>query len=231
MKPIHIFYDYETCSKSPRTTQPLQLCAIAIDPIKLEIKENGIWQSYIRAVEDPEECAKLGVDTVQEEALAVNGITWEQIRSAPSLDVVWADYVNFIKSYGTGWDAPIRVSFNGTNFDSKIDDRLCKLYGQWDDKWDTQKLFHPIHHVDVMHDVYRWTYRNNPRSVSMDTTRKALGISTEMAHNAIKDCLDGAMLFIKYMKLYNHFTTKVKWEDSFAKENEDIARLLEKYAK
>ena len=231
MKPVIMFRDFESCSKKATTTQPIQLCAIAIDPIKLEIKDNGIWHSYIRAIEDPEECKRLGVDPIEDEALAVNGITMEQIRSAPSLDVVWADHVGFVKSYGVGWDAPIRAGYNCENFDHKIDERLCRLYGQWDEKWDTQKLFHPIHTIDIMRDVFRWTYRNNPRSVSMDTTRKALGISTDMAHNAIKDCLDGAMLFIKYMKLYNHFTTKVKWEDSFAKENEDIARLLEKYAK
>lgn len=230
MKPVLLFYDYESCSKKAVTTQPIQLCAIAIDPIKLEIKENGIWHSYIRAVEDPEECARLGVDTIQDEALAVNGITMEQIRSAPSLDVVWADYVNFVKGYGAGWNAPIRAGFNNCNFDAKIDDRLCKLYGQWDNVWGTQKLYHPIHTMDIMHDVFRWTYRNNPRSVSMDTTRKNLGISDKIAHNAIKDCLDGAMLLIKYLRLYNSFTTKVKWENSFEKENEEIARLMEKYA-
>lgn len=232
MKNMILFRDWETGSRNPHRTQPLQLCAVAIDPIKLEVKENGIWHSYIKPITDPEECERLGLDLVQDEALEVNGISWQQLEEAPSLASVWDDHVAFVKSYCTtsnNWDYPVRAGFNNTNFDNKIDDRLCFQFGQWDDKWHQQKLFHPLHSIDVMHDIFRWTYRDNPRSISMDTTRKRLGIDSGMAHNAVKDCLDGAFLVAKFWKLYNHFTTKVKWEGSFEEENKAIAALLEKH--
>jgi DNA polymerase III epsilon subunit-like protein len=201
-----------------------------IDPVKLEIIPNSIFNSYIRAEEDPDICEKLEIDEIQQEALDVNGISLEQIRSAPSLEEVWGSFREYVKGYSkttNQWDAPIRAGYNIYNFDNKIIDRLCVQYGDWDYKFGAQKLFHPIHNIDVMTDIWRWTENTSMRSISMDNVRKWLGIDTDGAHNAKNDILVTAFLVIKFLNLYRYHYNFTKFTtESFKKENEIIKALM-----
>lgn len=229
-----IVYDWETGSRDPEKTQPLQLSAVAIDPRTLTIIENSIFNSYIAAEFDEAKCLELGIDPIQDEALAVNKITKEKLIDAPSLEIVWNTYVKYVQQFKTGkssWGNPISCGYNNANFDNKICARLCRKYGPWDEKWCTQNLYHPIHTMDIMHDMWRWTESRNMNSISMDSIREWMGIDSSNAHNAVKDVLDTAYLAIKLLNLYRHYTNKVKFEDSFAKENVTIGSLLKKYYK
>lgn len=211
-----IFLDFETGSKNPNTTQPLQLAAVCIHSRKLEIIRDSEFQSYIKPLDD--EAAKLaGVDPVEEEALKVNKITKEQLLNAPQLDVVWKQFVDYVNSFNykkNTWAAPILAGFNNNGFDDKIIHRLCEKYGPFQKDRNQQALFHPIHNIDLMKLMWAWTENNNDiKSLSMDAIREWLGMPKDGAHNAIIDVKDGAKLLISMLKLTRHFGSKTRFTE------------------
>lgn len=226
-----LVYDYETGSKSPETTQPIQLGAVAIDARTLNIIEGSIFQTYIKPEFNEEKCKEFGIDSLQQEALDVNGIKVEDLQDAPTLEIVWMNFTKYVQQFKCGksnWDNPIPCGYNIKNFDSKITYRLCKQFGPFDSKWGTQSLFHPVHSIDVMDDVWRWTESKDFRSISMDSVRKWMGINEEGAHNAVKDVLDTAFLAAKFIKLYRRQSPNVTFEGSFKAENDIIDGIIKK---
>jgi exonuclease I len=222
-------YDFETGGKNPNTCQPIQLSAVMIDAVKLEVIPNSLFDTYIKAVEDPTECEKAGIQLVQDEALEVNKITWEQIRGGLSLEQAWKNFGAYTLAYANSkrnWDQPYSSGFNVIKFDDIITTRMCKLYGPWDEKDDRQKIFHPSVVRDVYSDMDRWTEGQNFKSIGMDATRDWMGIDKKDAHNSKKDVLDTAYILIKFMKLYRYMFSKVKFEDSFDVENALIAEMM-----
>lgn len=226
--------DFESGSRNPTKTQPLQLSAVMIDSIKLEIIDNSIFDTYIKAIEDVDECEALEIDVVQDEALAVNHITWEQIRNGVSLEQAWKNFCEYVGGYckdKNQWNAPIRAGYNIVNFDNKIVDRLCLKYSPWDETYCTQKLFHPLHNYDAMQIIRFYTEGQKFRSISLDSVRKWLNIDSSFAHNSKKDVLDTAFIIIKFLKLFRSQFTKIKWENSFEKENVIIKELMKNESK
>jgi len=224
-------YDFETGSRNAKRTQPIQLSCVMIDAVKLEIIENSIFDCYIKAEEDPARCSELGIDLVQDEALEVNKITWEQIRGGLSLQQTWRNFYDYTSSYAEtkrNWHQPIAAGFNIIKFDNVITDRLCELYGPWDETYETQKIFHPTLVRDVYQDIDRWTEGQNFKSISMDAVRDWMGINPEFAHNSKKDVLDCAYIIIKFLKLYRHQYPKIKFEHCFDVENALIADMMRK---
>lgn len=238
------FRDYETGSKNRHTCQPLQLAAVMIDVDRLEIVDGSLFQSLIKPVEDSEELQKLGWGELEEEAMNKHGLDIDDLRKAPNARVVWNQYVEYLKKYnkkgvnGGTWNAPIVGGFNNVNFDDFIDRRLCSLYGPDFDEYGAMTIYHPFMNFDLQRTIeqfFAYVKLNNSNSVSMDTCREFFGISTEMAHNAKKDVLDGAFLFIKFLRLYKGLThglidlpkgKRIKFKNSFANENRIISGLL-----
>lgn len=184
---------------------------------------------------DDDEAIANGWQPLQEEALKITGQTREQLAKAPLLETVWKDFVYFADQFKIGnnvWGMPIMCGYNNVGYDSFIIDRLSKMFGQFDEENGQSKLFHPIHKMDVMHDIWRWTYgiKINPsNSISNDNVRKWMGCSEDKAHNALKDCLDGVFMMKKFINLYGFFTPKIKFKDSFANENKEIAEIMRNY--
>jgi DNA polymerase III epsilon subunit-like protein len=91
-------------------------------------------------------------------------------------------------------------------------------FGPWDDKRQEETLFYPRDSVDLLRIIWMWT-ENIPeiKSLSMDAIREWLGISTEGAHDARKDVVDGAKVLIKFLKLHRTYAPKIKFKDSCAK--------------
>jgi DNA polymerase III epsilon subunit-like protein len=232
-----IFLDFETGSRNPHKTQPTQLAALCIDPRKLEIKANGVFNSYIKPIFDEAECEKLGIDPIQDDALEVTKITKEQLIKAPSLESVWKQFTYWVGQFNNGdgeWRRPVLCGYNIINFDCIIIDRLCRQYGPYSEKDYRQALFHPVHKKDVMNDMWTWTENtkiNSANSCSMDSIRKWLGISEENAHNGLKDILDGTFLLKKLLLLHRAIYPKVKFKDSFTSENKLIENLMKEYGK
>ena len=213
-----IVFDFETGGRNPLRCQPTQIAAIALDGRNFRLK--GEFNSMMRPILDDDKALKAGVDPVEEGALKVTGQTRSQLAKAPLPKGVWKKFVTFVNKYnwkGTPYFAPIPAGFNILGYDMKIVDRLCKEYGPYDDKRERQKLFHQIYKIDVMDDVWLWTEGDpNVKSISMDSLRERMGLSSENAHDALQDVKDTANIFIKLQKSRRAVYRNMKFEKAFA---------------
>lgn len=206
----YIIVDFETGSRNPHTTQPLQIAALVIDGRRLTIKENGIFQSLIRPITDEEQLEKLGLNKVEEEALSVNNLDMETVLKAPSCKTVFEGFANFVDMFNyekSNWNAPILTGFNNNGFDDIIMNRLCREYGRWDKERGKNNLFHPIANLDVFKLIWPW-FENSKlevNSLSLDAMRDFFGMSREGAHDALVDVYDTAEIMIRFLKMYRHF--------------------------
>lgn len=214
----YIIFDFETGSRNPHRTQPTQIAAIALDGRTLNVK--GQFNSEIRPIFDDAEAIAAGLDPIEDEALKITKKTREKLAEAPSLKSVWAKFTKFVDQYNWKGDTffnPIPVGFNIIGFDMIIVHRLCKEFGPWDKEREQQKLFSKVYKIDIMDTVFAWT-ESDPsiRSISMDSLRERMGLSTEKAHDALQDVKDEANIFIKFMKTYRAVYQNIKFEKAFA---------------
>ncbi len=213
-----IVFDFETGGRNPLRCQPTQIAAIALDGRNFRLK--GEFNSMMRPILDDDKALKAGVDPIEEEALKVTGQTRSQLAKAPLPKGVWKKFVTFVNKYnwkGTPYFAPIPAGFNILGYDMKIVDRLCKEYGPYDDKRESQKLFHQIYKIDVMDDVWLWTEGDpDVKSISMDSLRERMGLSSENSHDALQDVKDTANIFIKLQRSRRAVYRNMKFEKAFA---------------
>jgi DNA polymerase III epsilon subunit-like protein len=213
-----IVFDFETGSRNPHKTQPTQIAALALDGRNLKVK--GTFNSEIRPILNDEKAIKEGFDPVEDEALKITGKTRAELAKAPHLKTVWKKFVSFVNKYnwkGTQYFAPIPAGFNIIGFDMIIINRLCKQFGQYDEKTSRQKLFHMIYKIDVMDNVFMWTEADpDVKSISMDSLRERMGLSKENAHDALQDVKDTANIMIKFMKTHRAVYQNLKIEQAFA---------------
>lgn len=241
-----VFYDFETGSANPERCQPIQLAAVAIDGRKLEIKERGVFSSFIKPIFDIKECAKYNLDPLEEQALGTNMIKIDDLQKAPSLKLVWENFCQFVNKCNPTkdkWRAPIKAGCNINEFDNHILNRICgghnrlaneyvkatheekiKIkepwgFGPWDDERHEETLFYPRGSLDIqMMFFWPWTENNQDlSSVSMDAMREWLGIDKTGAHNAKKDCLDGAEVLIRFLKMYRNMAPRINFAGAFLK--------------
>ena len=213
-----IVFDFETGGRNPLRCQPTQIAAIALDGRNFRLK--GEFNSMMRPILADEKALQAGVDPVEEGALKVTGQTRSQLAKAPLPKGVWKKFVTFVNKYnwkGTPYFAPIPAGFNILGYDMKIVDRLCKEYGPYDDKRERQKLFHQIYKIDVMDDVWLWTEGDpDVKSISMDSLRERMGLSSENSHDALQDVKDTANIFIKLQRSRRAVYRNMKFEKAFA---------------
>jgi DNA polymerase III epsilon subunit-like protein len=213
-----IVFDFETGGRNPMRCQPTQIAAIALDGRNFRLK--GEFNSMMRPIIDDEEAIAAGVDPLEEGALKVTGQTRSKLARAPLPKGVWKKFCNFVNKYnwkGTPYFAPIPAGFNILGYDMHIVNRLCKEYGPWDEKRQQQKLFHQIYKIDVMDDVWLWTEGDpDVKSISMDSLRERMGLSSENAHDALQDVKDTANIFIKLQKSRRAVYRNMKFEKAFA---------------
>ena len=213
-----IVFDFETGGRNPMRCQPTQIAAIALDGRNFKLK--GEFNSMMRPILDDEKAIAAGVDPIEEGALKVTGQTRSQLAKAPLPKGVWKKFCAFVDKYnwkGTSYFAPIPAGFNIIGYDMHIVNRLCKEYGPWDDKRQQQKLFHQIYKIDGMDDVWLWTEGDpNVKSISRDSLRERMGLSSENAHDALQDVKDTANIFIKLQKSRRAVYRNMKFEKAFA---------------
>lgn len=217
--PIHnatyIMYDFETGSRNPNTTQAIQIAAVAIDPRNLQIIPGSEFESLIRPEFDEVKCKSLGIDPLEDQALAVNGKTREELAKAPQLKVVWKSFVQYCMNYnpsGKKWTTPCLVGFNNIGFDNVILDRIAQEFGPWDSERKYCTLFNPIIKLDLMQMLLPWFESEfNLRTISMDNMREFLGMSKEGGHDALVDVKDQAEIFIRIMQLTRKYSKITNW--------------------
>lgn len=217
----YIVFDFETGSRNPNKTQPTQLAALALDGRNLSLK--GTFNSEIKPILDDDEAIAAGFDPIEEGALKVTGKTREALAKAPTLKSVWKKFCSFVEQYNWKKDPffnPIPVGYNITGFDLTIINRLCKEFGPWDATREQQKIFSKVYKVDLMDNVFLWTEGDpSVKSISMDSLRERMGLSSENAHDALQDVKDTANIFIKLLKTHRAVYQNIEFEKAFANGN------------
>ena len=213
-----VVFDFETGGRNPLRCQPTQIAAMVLDG--RNFKPKGTFESMMRPILDDDKAIAAGFDPIEEGALKVTGQTMEQLAKAPLPKGVWRKFCTFVNKYnwkGTPYFAPIPCGFNIIGYDMKIVDRLCEQYGPYDDKRCCQKLFHQIYKIDVMDDVWLWTEGDpSVKSISMDSLRERMGLSSVNYHDALQDVKDTANIFIKLQKSRRAVYRNMEFDKAFA---------------
>lgn len=220
-------FDFETDGSDPEVCSPVQLAAIMIDPIKLEIISGSEFNINCKPEvieKDPDYHYETDIIDFHSR---VKGCSQEDIyklwKTYGSQQLAWESFVNYLDKYHCGnrkkktmFSAPIAAGYNINRFDMKIINRLSKKYKTIDTKEGTSTLFYPRDVLDIMNLVFYWFESSNLKSYSLDNIREHLGISKDGAHDALKDVQDCAEILIRFMRLHRKLVPKIKFEGSFA---------------
>ena len=217
-------FDFETDGVNPNVCSPVQLAAVMVDPIKLEIIKNSELNIKLKPekLENPDfvydndilDCHAKVRGSNRESILA----EWKQYPSQKNSWGLFTDYLDKYHSRSTKksqFSAPIAAGYNIYRFDLNIVERLSAKYGNTN-KENRSSLFFYRDVIDIMNIMFLW-FENNPdlKSYSLDNVRDYLSIDKEGAHDAMKDVQDCAEILIRFLKLHRKLGQKILFKDSF----------------
>jgi DNA polymerase III epsilon subunit-like protein len=218
-------FDFETDGSDPKSCSPVQIAAIIIDPLKLEIVPNSEFNIFFKPeVLASDEQYQYTTDILDFHA-KVRGSSKEAIleewKKYPAQDQSWKLFTNYLTMHHTRsskksqFSAPIAAGYNINRFDLPIIDRLSRKYGNTN-KEERSDIFYPRDVLDIMNLVFYWFENNGDlKNLSLDALRDYLGINKEGAHDALKDVKDCAEILIRFMRLHRNLGNKIKFKDSF----------------
>ena len=218
-------FDFETDGSDPSVCSPVQLAAVMVDPIKLDIIPNSDFNVTFKPEvieKDPE--YEYTTDVVDFHA-KVSGCSkadiMERWRNNPSQEHSWKMFVDYLDKYHSRssrksqFSAPIAAGYNIYRFDLPIMDRMAVKYGNTN-KEGRNGIFFPRDVIDIINLMFYWFEQNGElKSYSLDSVRDYFGISKEGANDAIKDIKDSAEIMIRFMKLHRRLANNIKFKDSF----------------
>lgn len=218
-------FDFETDGTNPEECSPVQLAAIMVDPINLEVIPNSEFNCNFKPEcmeKDPE--FEYKTDILDFHA-KVKGCSKDEVyaewQGYPKQSVAWKMFVEYLDKYHTRnskksqFSAPIAAGYNIYRFDLPIIQRLSKKNKNVN-KEGTSNIFYPRDVVDMINLVFYWFNHNNElKSYKLDTLRDYFGITTDGAHDAIKDVRDTAEILIRFLKLHRNLSEKIKFKGSF----------------
>jgi exonuclease I len=219
-------FDFETDGANPDKCSPVQVAAIMVDPIKLEIIPDSEFNINMKPEllsEKPE------YDYSDSDVLDFHA----KVRGSAKADILaewktyqqqdhgWKMFTSYLDMYHTRserkscFSAPIAAGYNINRFDLRIIERLSTKYNNLN-KEGRSSLFYPRDVVDLMNVMFYWFENSNElKNYALDSVRDYLGISKEGAHDALKDVKDTAEIMIRFMKLHRNTSKKVKFKGSF----------------
>jgi DNA polymerase III epsilon subunit-like protein len=219
-------FDLETDGSNPDICSPVQIAAIMIDPIKLDIIKDSEFNITLKpeALEQNKDYKYEDSDVLDFHA-KVRGSSKEQILNSwhdyKDQKSSWDMFVSYLEMYhirSSGkkscFTAPIAAGFNINRFDLRIIDRLSKKYNNLN-KEGRSSLFYPRDVIDVMNILFYWFENNNElKNYTLDNLRDYLGLSKENAHDALQDVKDTAHILIRFLKLHRSLSHKIKFKGS-----------------
>lgn len=218
-------FDFETDGSDPNSCSPVQIAAVMIDPLQLEIIEGSEFNMHFKPeVLEQSENYEYTTDILDFHA-KVKGCNKEEVlaewKGYPKQELSWKLFVNYLDKYHSRsskksqFSAPIAAGYNIYRFDLPIINRLSKKYGNVN-KEGNNNIFYPRDVADVLNLIFYWFEHNNDlKNYALDTLRDYLGIDKEGAHDALKDVRDTAAILIRFMKLHRNLSEKVKFKNSF----------------
>jgi exonuclease I len=218
-------FDMETDGSDPYSCSPVQLAAIMIDPINLEIIKGSEFNiNFKPETLEANENYEYTTDILDFHA-KVRGCSKQDILSSwlkyPQQNSSWDMFVNYLDKYHTRttkksqFSAPIAAGYNINRFDLVIVNRLSVKYKNLNKEGRTD-LFYPRDVVDMMNLIFYWFENSDElKSYTLDSVRDYLGINKEGAHDAMKDVYDTANILIRFLRLHRNLSQKIKFKASF----------------
>lgn len=219
-------FDLETDGTDPETCDPVQIAAIMIDPISLEVIPDSEFNINCKPVilDKDKDYAYEDSDVLDFHAKVANTSKEKVLanwREYPKQSSSWKMFVSYLEKYHTRstrknqFSAPIAAGYNIYRFDLRILNRLSKQYKNVN-KEGTSSLFYPRDVIDIMNILFYWFESNNElEKYTLDHFRDYVGISKEGAHDALKDVKDSAEILIRFLKLHRNLSKKIKFRNSF----------------
>lgn len=220
-------FDLETDGANPDICSPVQIAAVIVDPLKLEIVKDSEFNINLKpsALQDNPDYDYSDSDVLDFHAKVRNSTkatilsSWKDFQKQ---DQGWQMFVSYLSMYHTRSDkkscftAPIAAGYNINRFDLKIIERLSVKYNNLN-KEGKSSLFYPRDVVDLMNMMFYWFEGNNElKNYTLDHVREYFGLSAVGAHDALKDTKDTAHLLIRFMRLHRNLSNKIKFKGSFA---------------
>lgn len=219
-------FDFETDGSDPFTCSPVQLAAVMVDPIKLEIIPDSEFEIKFKPeVLEKDKDFEYKTDILDFHA-KVKGCKASDIlldwHTYPKQEQSWNQFIAYLEKYHcrsskkSCFSAPISCGYNIQRFDLPIIQRLSEKYKNLN-KEKKSNLFYPRDILDLMNLMFYWFENNNDiKSYSLDNMREYFGISKEGAHDALKDVEDCAKILIRFLRLHRNLAQKIKFKEAFA---------------
>lgn len=218
-------FDFETDGTNPEECSPVQIAAVMIDPINLEIIPNSEFNCNFKP-EVMEKDSKYEYTTdILDFHAKVKGCSKQDVYAEwtkyPKQEISWKMFLDYLDKYHlkrktkSQFSAPIAAGYNIYRFDLPIVNRLSRKYKNTN-KEGNSNVFYPRDVVDMINLVYYWFgHTDELKSFTLDSLRDYLGISKDGAHDAIKDVKDTAEILIRFLKLHRNLSEKIKFKGSF----------------
>lgn len=219
-------FDFETDGSDPKQCSPVQIAAIMIDPIKLEIIPKSEFNIFFKPEVLATDNNHIYTTDILDFHAKVKGCSKDDVlnqwKNYPLQEQSWKLFTNYLDMYHTRsskksqFTAPIAAGYNINRFDLKIIDRLSNKYGNTN-KEGSSNIFYPRDVVDIMNLIFYWfEYNNDLKSYTLDSLREYMGLSKEGAHDALKDVKDCSEILIRFLKLHRNLAQKIKFRNSFS---------------
>ena len=218
-------FDFETDGTDPQKCSPVQIAAIMVDPINLEIIPNSEFNCNFKPeVMEKDSEYEYKTDILDFHA-KVKGCSKDDVykewSNYPKQEISWKMFLDYLDKYHlkrktkSQFSAPIAAGYNIYRFYLPIINRLSVKYKNTN-KEETSNIFYPRDVVDMINLVYYWFgHTDELKSFTLDSLRDYLGINKDGAHDAIKDVKDTADILIRFLKLHRNLSEKIQFKGSF----------------
>lgn len=179
------------------------------------------FNSYIRPIDiDTPDYIDKHIKTIEWHAQLRKQTTQEILelwRQAPSIDIVWNNYTNWLLQFHSdpkkpnNYTAPIRAGYNIINFDDIIVNRLVQQFK-------TKYLYSQVYKMDVIDLLFYWFEGfQEIEKMNMDYIRDYFGIPKTNAHDALQDVKDIGSVLIRFLRLHRNLVNsgKIKFKGAF----------------
>ncbi len=225
---FYIVFDFETDGKDPVKDSPVELAAVPIEPRKLEILKNDVFNVTIKPIDIAEnDYFERHQDTIHWHAQNRQCQPREMVNkweTGLEQSVAWDEFNHYCKQYhckkrpGQWYVDPIPAGYNIINFDLVIAKRLSAAHN-------LSFPFSPVNKVDAMDWLFTW-FENlkEPTNLKMDTLREFFGIeSNGFAHEGLVDVLDEAKIIVEFLKFQRRQSSINKFKGAFKNVHRDHA--------
>jgi exonuclease I len=218
-------FDFETDGSDPTSCSPVQIAAIIVDPLTLDVIPDSEFNIHFKPETLEKDPNYVYTTDILDFHAKVRGSSKEYIlkewQSYPSQEQSWKMFTDYLSKYHSRsskksqFSAPISAGYNINRFDLKIIDRLSKKYNNVN-KENNSDIFYPRDVIDVMNLIFYWFENNSDlKNYTLDSLREYFGIDKTGAHDALKDVKDTASIMIRFLKLHRNLSSKVKFKNSF----------------